>query len=429
MSSEVLQAGGLTHLKTLDLVYNGGTERLDLKNLTVEIDVYEDIFSNVMTGTVTLVEAFNLIYLVPIIGEEWIDLEFKTPEFPDDKKIKHRFYVYKITSRIVGSDMKSMYVLNLISYDAINDLNQKISKPYNGNFSETVKKVFSGYIEKDSNRYQKPIEVENSSNKLKFVSNFWSPYKIINYCASLAENQKGTPNYIFFESNKKYRFVSLETLLTQEPKYQYFYDSATRRVDSAKEGQSVRDVVRDVQTIRNLYVNHSFDYIKQNMSGMYSTSTLEVDLVRKEIKKHKWVYSTDFDSSKHLSPFKVSTDFVPYDQRNGLLNVSTIYPRTHDGIELKIGKIHNKRLPLLGQMDIFSVDVEAQGRTDIAAGEVVYLELGTYGQAKEILQTKQDKYYTGKYLVGAIMHRVTKTRHEMKMQLLKDSLNDRYEGI
>jgi len=422
-----LTAAGQTSLSKVILVRSDLKRELDLTNLFVEMDIYEDLFSNTMSGTITILDTHNLITSFPIIGEEYVDVEFKTPSFPDEYVIKHRFYVYKLESRVIGGDSKALYVLNLMSYDVVSDLNFKISKTFSGTSSDVAQQIFNRYIATAKQRAPKNIRVEESGSLIKFTSNFWSPFRCLNYCSSVSTNQEAfrTPNYLFFETNKNYRFCSADSLLKEEPKIKYFYDSSTRRKHNDS-GQSTRDVLRELQTVSELKINQTFDYVKRMMSGVYSHKVFEPDILRKTIKKHIYNYWYDFEQTNHLEKYPMASKFIEFDDKNGVVSTKPIYPMTHNDFESELGLTLSKRVPLLAQLDMYSVDVTVPGRTDLEVGKTVYLELGSYEgrDSKDLTQTNEDKYYSGKYLVTAIMHRLTATRHQIKMTLIKDSIRE-----
>ena len=52
---------------------------LNLKGIFQNFMVYEDIFSNCMSGSITLIDSMNLIKHFPIIGAETLTIRYKTP--------------------------------------------------------------------------------------------------------------------------------------------------------------------------------------------------------------------------------------------------------------------------------------------------------------------------------------------------------------
>jgi hypothetical protein len=102
-----------------------GKNSLDILDIIVELDVFEDVFSGTMSGAVSIFDTNNLISTFPIIGEELLDINF---ESEGHGLITKRFYVYKLATRIQQQDHKSIYVLHLLSYEGIIDLNTKLCR-------------------------------------------------------------------------------------------------------------------------------------------------------------------------------------------------------------------------------------------------------------------------------------------------------------
>lgn len=75
------------------------------------------------------------------------------------------------------------------------------------------------------------------------------------------------------------------------------------------------------------------------------------------------------------------------------------------------------------------IEIEVPGRPDVQAGDTVLVNMLDYSQSDEtdMSKSKLDQYYSGKYMVSAIMHRITMTRHEMVLQLVKDSFANKIE--
>jgi hypothetical protein len=52
---------------------------LDVSALVADLTIYEDIFSNTMSGYIVMVDALDLINTLPLVGEELLYVELETP--------------------------------------------------------------------------------------------------------------------------------------------------------------------------------------------------------------------------------------------------------------------------------------------------------------------------------------------------------------
>ena len=80
MSLKEMQFAGDYQLENI-LVHaptsNGG---LDIKNLMLELNVYESIFSPTLTGALTIADSANHLQNVPFIGQEELEFKFGIPD-------------------------------------------------------------------------------------------------------------------------------------------------------------------------------------------------------------------------------------------------------------------------------------------------------------------------------------------------------------
>ena len=59
-------------------------QTLDITNLILGVDIYENIYANALTGTIDVIDSNDLVEFFPIIGEETIHIDIILPGFSDD---------------------------------------------------------------------------------------------------------------------------------------------------------------------------------------------------------------------------------------------------------------------------------------------------------------------------------------------------------
>jgi hypothetical protein len=69
-------------------------------------------------------------------------------------------------------------------------------------------------------------------------------------------------------------------------------------------------------------------------------------------------------------------------------------------------------------MKNIKVTITVFGDTDVCAGDVLELEMPLYQRDN----TGTNKYYSGKYLVFAIRHRIEGGRYQTDIELVRDSI-------
>ena len=159
-----------------------------------------------------------------------------------------------------------MYQLHFISIEAIADLNNKISKGYKGKVADIVKKIL---IEDDELSTKKKVNIEDTLNKTRYISNFWSPVKNINYVTETSANKNGSAGYLFFENRKGFNFVSTESLMQAPQVQEFIYDQYMR--DIGPDGRSTRNVEEEYKRIIDIDIPTVFNYMDRARSGMFAS--------------------------------------------------------------------------------------------------------------------------------------------------------------
>ena len=409
-------------LDNVSILNADGLRKVDITFLFMELNLYEDIFSNSLSGSVTLVENFNLISGFPIIGEEVLEVEFHTNALPDGKnRFKKTFHIYKVSNRVAANDKKNVYILHLMSQEVLIDTNTKISKAYSGYGENIVTDIFNEHFK----AFETPLFVsEASSNYVKFVANYWSPFKSINYACSRSASKDSfkTPSFLFFENSRGFNFTSLSNIYAKEPVTAYFYDTNQKRIRN-QDGESVRDVEREYQTAESMEIEYTVDFLERMMHGVYGNKMYEFDILNKTFNYSSYGYFDNFNDTTHLEKNPMCTFAFA---NNARISSNVSMPFVHDMFKTDSSSdIKLKRIPLLAQSEMYKVNLSVPGRTDVGAGDVVIFNMmdnssvGTADEAKSADMT--DKYYSGRYMVGAIMHRITQTRHKMQLQLVRES--------
>lgn len=413
-NSNGIQSAGDVDCKEIWLVdTKNGNNRINLLNMFVDFTVYEDLFSPILSGYVALIESQNLIESVPIVGGEMIIATFATPTM---KAITFEFFVTKVGTR-EHQDKTNMYTLEFISYEGYVDLNKRVSKVYSGNTSFLANKIFTEHFGGTL------TDIDQSDNVIKFISPYWHPMKIINYVACFAQHPNKditTSNFLFYQSNKGHKFKSISKLFSQSPITEYFFDKNPARLHS-EDGTSVRDIEREYNTIKELTFVESNDYIKQTMNGSYNHRVFGVDLFNKRFNQRSYFYQDSFHKTVHTDNSKLSV--MPMSKTSGLHSIVHVYPNMFDGISDIGDELKAKRISLLSQLETFKLDIVVHGRTDFEVGKTVKIWMNKFRSADntDASEDKFDTVYSGKYLITAIQHRFTMTKHLMNMQVIKES--------
>ena len=416
MTAKTLRFAGDVSVNSIKIVTRTGNSQ-NITAQVIGIQIFEDIFSPFITGSMVLKESFDFINLLPFSGEEQVEVDISTPTLSKGN-IKGTFYIYKLTDRELLGDRAVTYQLHFISMEAIIDLNKKVSRVYTGKVNDVIADIVTNKT--DGLQSSKRFISEDSSRSVKFISNFWSPVKCINYAAQFAENINNSPSYLFFENRDGFYFTSLESMYVSEPVQTFTYDKYTR--DKLPMGQDVRNVAEDYKRINSISIPTGFDYIDRIRSGMFASNATSYDLTKKTYRVKRYNMFDDFDSGKHLNKYNVAS-------LNSIFrtNAATmIIPRYTAGFsgtgDTTNFKTIQKRISLLKAAEANKINITVPGRMDYTVGQKVQIKLNKVEPIRGSDTDITDKMFSGFYIIAAINHTIDREMHECSMELIKDSL-------
>lgn len=402
---------------TLTSLING--KKMDISNQILTIQIFEDIFSPFITGSLILKESLDLAANFPFVGEEIVDLKIYTPTFDKAPNgvIQGTFYIYKMGDREEYAERSNIYQLFFISVEAVVDLNTKISKGYEGLIHEIV-----GSILVDSENglsTSKKMNISQTDNKIKYVSNFWSPVKNILFCAEHAKS-KDAASFIFFENREGFNFVTLDSLNSSAVLQRFEHNNSTQEI--APGGGSVRDLAKDYGRITEFHTPTTFDYMDKVGSGAFGSTMLFMDLTTKKYFNIK--YSIFDDQTQRLNNYPPTSTNLFSTYRSKIFNDVIQTEMFTDFGDVSTATTAQSRTARLKQATYFRLRIVVPGRTDYTVGKKVYVKkyksepISKSDKEEDII----DSIISGNYLIGSINHVIDKEKHECHMELIKDSL-------
>lgn len=431
MTVEVLNAAGDVNINDLTLISMVSGKSLTITNQVIAIHIFEDLFSPFISGNLILRESLDLLNNLPLMGQEYLQLNIKTPTLDDSDAIQGLFYVYNVSERAFIAERNVVYKLNFISYSALNDANIKLSKAFEGKISDIAAKIITNW----SGSFDvKPGNIEPTRNATKYVSNYWSPAKNLSYLSNQAVSTTSSPSYVFFENRQGFNFKSLASLYskivpgpainmgTLYPKFNF--NMKAREISA--DGASTRNIQRDYSRITSIDFPGGFDTLSKMGRGAYASTLYTHDLVTKQYKERKFNYQDTFNSTQHLNKFPITakSTVATFGPASAILS-----DEIHFGVYNGYGDISNsdimqERLSILNMADAMKVTVVMPGRTDYTVGQKIFLELVQPEplDTKDTIAEEEDKLFSGYYLIGSINHTIDRERHECTMELIKDSL-------
>ena len=170
MAQNSIQIAGEFRLETCKVLTTSGLT-LDIRDIVKSISVFENIYSECISGTITIADTTDVVNNGPIIGEEKLLLKLLTPQTTKstDTTIdytKTPLLLYKIGTQAGDAESSNFVTFHFTSQEAFYNSTSLISKSYNGKCSEIIKKILRDerYL-----RSTKKLRVDDTVGSKKIV--------------------------------------------------------------------------------------------------------------------------------------------------------------------------------------------------------------------------------------------------------------------
>ena len=462
-NADVIEYAGDYGLTSMKLINHDG-KAIDMKYLVQEINIYESIYNNSITGTVVVTDAIDLIGNLPIQGTERLEFKLKTPGTNESEHIidcssesGHPVNIFKLTHRQQLDQHTQMYILHFCSREFLRNMRTRVSKSYNGTLDTMAAAILGDKNGLDS---RKTITTQKTRNQDKIVIPNKQPFDAIDMLCkrALADNSKSV-GYYFFETTKGYQFRSWESMcvdarglkrkakqvfevkvMNAQPKNLNLVDRKQQKTDS------ITDAYSSVQDYK--FVNNFHDVTANTLMGTYGHRVITHNIFNKSYKIDDYHYHNRFGESKHLdgdNPAIVASpvDWDTADDSSGRHKGISDYPESRISLQSTTQYAHGEKT------GNFGTDVEndgvfegarvsqknqvvagtrlvmtVKGQSFLSAGDVIEFKLRAVDSANPA--GEEDRQYSGLYIITSIRHQVTSKEYKMILECSKDSVRKRF---
>jgi len=446
-----IEFAGDYDLKNIFL-HNHFGEVIDIKNLVQELNIYESIYKNALTGSVVIIDAQNLIAKLEIQGTERISFTLRTPGAIDDRSIinasettGHPFHVYKITDRKQLAPGTLLYTLHFGSREFMRNLRTKVSQAYDGRLDRAVHQIMLDENYLDS---KKELTFEPCGNSDKVVIPNLRPFDAINLIAnkSLPEKSSGV-GYYFYETTKGFHFRSWDNMISVNGRHrrdtkQEFYYMPLNITDENIEDK-INHEYKSVESYR--FINNFHDVAANTVGGTYGHRVISYNLFDKSIEQDDYNYHNDFVFSKHSEhagrgdneKYAIAESFVDEDDRSVSdypesrvsLQSTTKFLHNEDkgavyGLDvIQDGKLTGKRIAQQAQVvQGTTLKLVVKGQSYLEAGDLIEFKLRSVDEKNT--DGAEDPQYAGKYVITKIRHQINAEKYVMVLECAKDSVKE-----
>jgi len=354
---------------------------LKVEDESIGLNIYESVYSNAISGTLTMQDNQSLIEILPLIGEEKLQLSFSTNKSLGYKTFSRVFDIYKI-SDVTMQRKTQTYTIYFTTQIVQQNLQSRISTCYKGKGHDIVKNVFDNFLSHDKT----PLLLEETKYDMNFVSPMWRGMELITYISDMAirsvSDDDLSTSFVFFENSGGYNFVSLEGLYALDPKHTLY--------------QRSEQIKQKMGMVTVKYIPNLFKQVENMNAGVYGSTVTTHDIINKQLNTYTHNYSGSLNAT---------TDYTN-------MNKYTFTSSNYNQSESKHWSLMNTSQRQ--QFNNLSVVVETPGNSDISAGDTCLFVQPTLAFADR--ETKHETLPT-KYLVASVKHSIHEGKYNMTLDL------------
>ena len=388
-----------------------------LTGKTVNFNYYESLYSPVVSGNLTYVDAGgstedkkdNLTSIkdgLPITALEDLKVKiqtaFGTLDFTKDP--------FKVTSSPImhQESNRQTVLLTFVNDKELKNSEVPIFDRYVGKISDSIKKILLEKLQISNDK----IDIEATKNSYGFVGKGRGALNIILDLCRRSVPVKGDAGYFFFQTQDGFKYKSINSLLSQEPKQKYLYYGAMRTNQEnsdndfkillppkVKKDQDITKTLKD-----GTYVNRNVFFNPQTFEHSEVVFSVDKDGVKKTLGGELPIKTNDLKSfvkTNHhildIGSFEVQNQNPNNDPREWQASSTMRYNLLHSIV----------------------MEIQIPCNTELMAGDIIEIEIESIKE--DMAQSPSDEQQSGKYLIMHLCHHFDSLRSFTSLTLVRDS--------
>lgn len=396
--------------RSIELV-NAEGEKYIITSMVTELNIFEDIFSNTISGSLVFVDAIGASDRMKLRGNERLKVELNLD--PNNSVVENKdFYIYALRNRMHINNTSEIYTLHFVSVEAILNEHTRVYSAIEGPNSNSVKVLFD-YVGS-----QKKLTTEETNGSYKFVMPNWTPFEGINwYCGRSISSESRGSYFLFFETMEGFNFKSVESMINKQPVMEYRYEPAG--------GVFLQ---KDVTNIREFEVIENTDSLKGTAENY--TTLWSHDLVRKKVIKQRFEYEENNRGKLNTGDLLGTSTKNGFDldlkERRDLYGTNVLVKyetqKTHSQTQAYYHDAIQTKLSAMRQFGNVKIRFLAFGTRKVKAGDVIDMRfLKTQLITEGMKEESADKLLSGRYLVTAVRLVMKQQDFHIAVEAVKDS--------
>ena len=389
-------------LKSITIYAQNSKTPVDIKSVVTQFQVFENLFSDSVSGYLQIVDTHNLLSKLPVVGRERIVIRFRTPGLESSSDlVELKLICYKLSKINISDNGKMMsYSLFFMTEEHFINETTRIQRAYTGKITDSISRIFNEAFPESS------LTIDGSDSKMNFVCPRWKPFSAIRWLSNrcISNESKGLPDLLFYADLDGYHLSSYERMMNQPSvaSYTYYLERTQQPLE------------QEFYSIDQIDTTEAIDAIHSMTNGIYSSTLCIHDITNKSYTEHTFSHKKDIPLKENeYAPIATSDHLnTSYDER-------IIYkPELDDNNAYKVWA--QQRNSHLGTMEFERIGIVVAGNHSLRPGQTVNITIPQISTTDETDENKLDERMSGKYIIAGINHIMTPDEYVCKLKLIRN---------
>ena len=429
----------------LILESNDQKRTIDIRQGTVSIYYYEDIFSPTITAKIRVVNTGDTIQApdregnpdgekqsiyngLPLRGGERVSLKIKgnsdkNPGLDFATNEKDYLYVSSITD-IVSESQRETFLLHLTSREAITNETSRVGKKYatSSTIDASVTDILKNYL-----KTEKIGKIDKTQNRYGFIGNLRKPFTILVWLASKGVPAEisgdATAGFLFYQTREGFQFRSIDSLISQKPD-----KIPTYTYTQVNESGTTRD---NDFAILNYKTEKNQNLIEKLRLGSYASYRMFYNPLTFEFtdpKKGKFTIDDYVSGVKNLGQKlelpKISNDSnidlgnIPTRFLTQVLDIGTMEKDVSTEGNSDPFKYQSQAIMRYNMLFTQTLSIVVASNTNLKAGDIIKCDFPKISRGGN---QEYDKEQSGLYMIKELCHHFDTQASYTSMKLIRDT--------
>lgn len=406
-------SAGDVEVKRLILRSEDGCREYDITSQVKRIDLYESILAPTVYLELLIVDSISLFNDFPIICEEHVEIEIKTPG--TSCVSKYNFFVNEISDKRMNETNRSeTYVLKCVSKEIIDNSGILYNKKFKKEADQIVRDIFNDNF---SSGKKELVYVEPTRGIEEILVSNMRPMRAIDMVRKRATSKKYlSSSFVFFENSDGYFFTTIEGLFARNRDSigdkVFFFDKKPNMDQTAVD-------IRNILAYQHVSMGNTTSKIQ---GGTFTNVVNRLDFFTGKYTSIPYTINNANDGFEMADgagqPGLNSASFIS--KRNKKPAKTFLVPFSSDKNDTQTPE---KIAIVQSFAELISSDlvrIHIYGDTALKAGDVIHCNFPEpTGLTKE---PKLNRLHSGKYLISSLRHMITlgdKYQHSISCELIK----------